>query len=153
MERYRHGMVNFLSHLGHVWVYASHKPELLTTSMMVSVGHAPDFGTKRYPLSLIAFNFFARVIIEEQECCVSYCDFLGFVWTFSCIKWVFNAVMCIIQIWTTCICSGAYKLVEKSNLLSLGARLGPMQEMGINVKHPATVTRPQTLIYVVFKFW
>jgi hypothetical protein len=37
---------NFLSHLGKVWVYASHKPELLTTSMMVpwwyvfvTVGH------------------------------------------------------------------------------------------------------------------
>ena len=35
MER-QHAVVKFLSHLGQVWVYASHKPELLTTSMMVS---------------------------------------------------------------------------------------------------------------------
>ena len=38
--------------------------------------------------------------------------FRGFVWTFLCINWVFNAFMCIIQIWTTCTCSSAYKLVE-----------------------------------------
>ena len=37
---------------------ASHKPELLTISMMVSVGNAPPLGTKRYPLFLIAFNIF-----------------------------------------------------------------------------------------------
>ena len=29
-------VVQILSHLGQVWVYASHNPELLTTSMMVS---------------------------------------------------------------------------------------------------------------------
>ena len=29
--------------------------------------------------------------------------------------------------------------------VSLVACLGPMQETGMNVKHPATVTRPQTL--------
>ena len=33
--------------------------------------------------------------------------------------------------------------------VSLGACLGPMQEMGIKLKHPATVTRPQTLRYLV----
>ena len=36
MERYQYAVVNFLSHLGKVWVYASHNLELLTTSMMVS---------------------------------------------------------------------------------------------------------------------
>ena len=149
---HQHGVVNFLSHLGQVWLYASHKPELLTTSMMVSVGNAPTLGTKRYPLPLIAFTFFSRVNIEQQECCVIFCDFSGFVWKLLCIKWVFSASMCIIQIWSTCTCSGAYKLVEKTNLWSLGACLGPMQEMGMNVKHPATVTRPQTLRYPVFKF-
>ena len=74
------------------------------------------FGTKRYPLPLIALKFFSCVNIEQQECCVNFCDFSGFVWTFLCINWVFNAFMCIIQIWTTCTCSTAYKLVEKSNL-------------------------------------
>ena len=152
MKRHQHAVVNFLSHLGQVWVYASRKPELLTTSMMVSVGDAPPLGTKRYPLPLIAFKILSRVNIEQQECCVNFCDFSGFVWTFLCIKWVFNAFMCIIQIWTTCACSSACKLVEKSNLWSLGAFLGPMQEMGMNVKHRTAVTRPQTLRCLVFKF-
>ena len=116
MERHQHAVVNFLSHLGQVWVYASHKPELLITSMMVSIGNIPPLGTRRYPLPLIAFKFFSHVNIEQQECCVNLCDFSGFVCTFLCINWVFNAFMCMIQIWTTCTCSSAYKLVEKSNL-------------------------------------
>ena len=81
-----------------------------------SVGNVQPFGTKWYPLPLIAFNFFSRVNIEQQECCVNFCDFSGFIWTFLCINWVFNAFMCIIQFRTTCTCSSAYKLVEKSNL-------------------------------------
>ena len=66
-----------LSHLGQVWGYASHKPELLTTSMMVFVGNAPTLGTKRYPLPLIAFKFFSRVNVEQHECCFIYCAFWG----------------------------------------------------------------------------
>ena len=81
-----------------------------------SVGNVPPLGTKLYPLPLIAFKFFSRVNIERQECCVNFCDFSGFVWTFLCINWVFNAFMCIIQIWTTCTCPSAYKLDEKSNM-------------------------------------
>ena len=37
----------------------------------------------------------------------------------------------------------------KIQICSLGCMLGPMQEMGMNVKHNATVTRPQTLRYLV----
>ena len=59
MERHQHAVVKFLSHLGQVWVYASHKLELLTTSMMVSVGTVSPFWTKRYPLPLPDFNFFS----------------------------------------------------------------------------------------------
>ena len=40
----------------------------------------------------------------------------------------------------------------KNKYVSLVACLGPMHEMGMNVKHPATVTRPQTLRYLVSKF-
>ena len=54
MERHQHAVVHILSHLGQVWEYASHKPELLTTSTMVSVGNVPPLGTKRYPLPVIA---------------------------------------------------------------------------------------------------
>src|SRR3990170_403650 len=86
MERHQHAVVKNLSHLGRVWVYASHKPELLTTSMMVSIGNVPPLGTKRYPLSLIAFKIFSCVNIEQQEYCVNFCDFLGFIWTLLCIN-------------------------------------------------------------------
>ena len=144
MERHQHAMVNFLSHFGQVWVYASHKPELLTTSMMVSVGNAPTLGTKRYPLPLIAFKLFSRVNIELQECCVIYCAFSGFLWTFLCITWVFNAFMCRIQIWTTYTCSSDINWL-KIKYVSLGACLGPMQEMGMNFKHQGTADCQQNI--------
>ena len=86
MEPHQHAVVKNLSHLGHVWGYASHKPMVLTTSLMVSVGNIPPLGMKRYPLPLVAFNFFSCVNLEQQECCVIFCDFLGFVWTFLCIN-------------------------------------------------------------------
>ena len=87
-----------------------------------SVGNVPPLGTKRLPLPLIAFTKISRVNIEQQECCMNFCDFSGFVWTFLCINWVFNAFMCIIQIWTTCTCSSAYKLVE-NQICVLGCML------------------------------
>jgi hypothetical protein len=77
MEQHQHAMVQILSHLGQVWVYASHKPELLTTSMGVSVGNVPPLWTKQYPLPLIAFNFFSCVNIEQQECCTNFLIFWG----------------------------------------------------------------------------
>ena len=105
----------FFSHLGQFWVYASHKPELLTTSMMVSVGNVcPTFGDETISIASYCFQNFSRVNIEQHECFVIFCDFSGFIWTFLCINWVFNAFMCIIQISTTCRCSNAPKLVEKS---------------------------------------
>ena len=112
MERHQHVVVIFLSHLGQVCGYVSHKPEFLRTSLMVSVGNVPPFWTKRYRLPLLDFNFFPSVNIEQHGCCVNFWDFSGFAWTFLYINWVFNAFMCIIQIWTTCTCSSAYKLVE-----------------------------------------
>ena len=108
-----HAMVKILSHLGQVRVYASHKPKLLTTSMMVFSRERPTFGDEMISIASYCFQVFSRVNIEQQECCV---NFLGFVWTFLCINWVFNAFMCIIQIWTTCACSNALRLVEKSHV-------------------------------------
>ena len=99
----------------------------------------PTFGDETISTASYCFQIFSSVNIEQQECCVNFCDFLGFVWTFLCINRVFNAFMCIIQIWTTCTCSSAYKLVEKIKSVSLGACLGPMQEMGMNFKHQGTV--------------
>ena len=83
MERHKHVVVKKLSHLGQVWVHASHKPELLTTSLMVSVGNVrPTFGYETISIASYCFQKISRVNIEQQECCVIFCDFLGFVWTF-----------------------------------------------------------------------
>ena len=77
MERHQHAVVQILSHLGKFRVYASHKPELLTTSMMVFGRERPTFGDETISLPLIAFKFFSRVNMEQQECCVNFCDFWG----------------------------------------------------------------------------
>ena len=99
MERHQHAVVKFLSHLGQVWLYASHKPELLTTSMMVFGRQCPTIGDETISIASYCFQFFSGINIKQQECCVNFCDFSGFVWTFLCMNWVFNSYMCIIQIW------------------------------------------------------
>ena len=78
----------------------------------------PTFGDETISIASYCFQIFSRVNIEQQECYVNFWDFSGFVWTFLCINWVFNAFKFIIQIWTTCTCSNAYELVENSNLCS-----------------------------------
>ena len=82
MEWYQHVVVQILSHLGQVWVYASHKPELFTTSMMVFGRERPTFGDVTISIASYCFHIFSRVNIEQQECCVNFWDFSGFVWTF-----------------------------------------------------------------------
>ena len=86
MERHQHAMVKILSHLGQVCVYASHKPELLTTSMMDFGRERPTFGDETISIASYFFQKISRVSIEQQECCVNFCDFSGFVWTFLCIN-------------------------------------------------------------------
>ena len=86
MERHQHAVVQILSHLGQVWVYASHKPELLATSMMVFGRESPTFGDETISIASYCFEVFSRVNIEQQECCVNFSDFPGFVWTFLCIN-------------------------------------------------------------------
>ena len=78
-----------------------------------SLGNVPPLGMKRYPLPLISFNFFSRVNIEQQECCVNFCDLFGHFYALTEFSMHF---MCIIQIWTTSTCSNALKLVEKSHV-------------------------------------
>ena len=86
MERHQHAMVQILSHLGQVWVYASHKLEPLTTSMMVFGRERPTFVDETIYIASYCFQIFSRVNIEQQECCVIFCDFLGFVCIFLCIN-------------------------------------------------------------------
>ena len=73
----------------------------------------PTFGDET--ISIASYCFQNNFSCQHRTTGVL-CDFSGFVWTFLCINWVFNAFICIIQIWTTCTCSSAYKLVEKSNM-------------------------------------
>ena len=115
MERHQHVVVQILSHLGQVWVYASHKPELLTTSMMVFGWERPTFGDELISITSYCFQIFSRVNIKQRSVVWFFVIFRGSFGHFLCINWVFNAFMCIIQIWTTCTRFSAYKLVEKSN--------------------------------------
>ena len=86
MERHQHVVVQFFPHLGQVWVYASHKPELLTTSMIVFGRERPIFVDETISIASYCFQIYSRVNIEQQECCVNFWDFSGFVWTFLCIN-------------------------------------------------------------------
>ena len=152
MEWHQHAVVNFLSHLGQVWVYASDKPELLTTSMMVFGRERPPFGDETISIASYCFQFFSHVNIEQQECCVNFCVFSGFVWTCLCINWVINAFMCIIQIWTTCTCSSAYKLVEKSNMCPWVHAYVPCKKWEWISNTMAPMITGKTLRCLVFKF-
>ena len=58
MERHQHAVVQILSHLGQVWVYASHKPELLTTSMMVFGRERPTIRDKTISIASYSFQVF-----------------------------------------------------------------------------------------------
>ena len=86
MEWHQHAVVQILSHLGQVWVYASQKPELLTTSMMVFGRERPTFGDETISIASYCFQKNSRLNIEQQECCVNFWEFSGFVWTFLCIN-------------------------------------------------------------------
>ena len=115
MERHQHAVVKFLSHLGQVWVYASHKRELLTTSMMVSVGNVPPLGTKRYPLRLIASKKFLVQHRTTGVLCLIL-EFFGVRLDIYTLTGFSRHFMCIIQICTTSTCSNALKLLEKSHV-------------------------------------
>ena len=65
MERNQHAVVKVLCHLGQVWVYASHKPELLTTSMMVFGRERPTFVDKTISIASYCFQIFYRVNVEQ----------------------------------------------------------------------------------------
>ena len=114
MERHQHAVVKILSHLGQAGIYnfsqtrASHnKPHGYGRGRLTFLDET-IFVTSSW------FQFFFSDNIEQHECCVNFWNLSGFIWTFVCINWPFNAFMCIIQIWTTCTCSSAYKFVENS---------------------------------------
>ena len=145
MERHQHVVVIFFpiwSRFGYMFLT---NRSFSQQAWWFSVGNVPPLGTKRYPLALIAFKFLSRVNIEQHACCVNFCDFSGFVWTCLCINWIFHEFyvhnsnlnyMHMLQ----CIWIG-----WKIKSVSLGACLGPMQEMGMNFKNRGTVDCRQNI--------
>ena len=81
MEQHQHAVVHILSHLGQVWVYSSHKPELLTTSTMVFDRERPTFADETISIASCFFQFFSRANIEQQECCVIFRGPFGLFYT------------------------------------------------------------------------
>ena len=74
MEWHRHAMVKNSSHLGQVWVYASHQPELLTTSMMVFGRERPTFGDEMISIASYCFQVFFSC---QHGTTGVLCEFLG----------------------------------------------------------------------------
>ena len=80
MERHQHAVVKNLSHLGQVWVYDSHNKHDGFDR------ERPTFGDETISIASYCFQKISRVNIEQEECCVNFWDFLGFVWIFLCIN-------------------------------------------------------------------
>ena len=112
----------------------------------------PTFGDETISIASCCFQFFSSVNIEQQGCCVNFCDSVGVVWICLCVNWVFNAFKCIIQIWTTCTCSSAYKLVEKSNMCPEVHASVPCKKWEWISNTGAPLIAGKTLRYLVFKF-
>ena len=58
---------------------------------MVFGRERPTFGDETIYVAYYCFQKISSVNIEKQECCVMFWNFLGFVWTFLYINWVFYA--------------------------------------------------------------
>ena len=116
MERHQHAVVQIMSHFGAGLGICFSQTRASHNKHDGFGREHPTFGDETISIASYCFQIFSHVNIEQQDCCVNFCDFSGFVWTLLCINWVFIAFMCVIQIRTTCTCSGAYKLVEKSNM-------------------------------------
>ena len=82
----------------------------------------PTFGDETRSIASYCFQFFFSC---QHRTTGVLCELLWFFRVcldILCINWVLNAFMCIIQIWTTCTCSSAYKLVE-TQICVLGCML------------------------------
>ena len=152
MERHQHAVVKkfvpFVAGLGICFsqTRASHnKPDGFGRE-------CPTFGDEMISIASYCFQKISSVNIEQQECCVNFCDFSGFVCIFLCISWVFDAFMWIIKIWTTCTCSSAYKLVAKSNLCPWVHAYVPCKKWEWISNTRALLIADKTLRCLVFKF-
>ena len=99
MERHKHVVVQILSYLGQVWVYAFHKPELLTPSMMVFGKELPTFVDETIPIASYCFQIFFSC---QHRTTGVLCEFLvifrGSFGHFYALSEFSMHFMCIIQI-------------------------------------------------------
>ena len=95
---------------------SSHKPKVLTTSLKVSIGNVPPLGMKRYPLPLIAFKKILVSTLNNWSVVFNVGIVRGSFGHFYTLSGFSRHFMSIIQILTTCTCSSAYKLIEKTNM-------------------------------------
>ena len=63
--------------------------KLLTRSLMVPLGKRDTFVDKTIFVASSSFHFFPGVNIKQQECRVNIWIFLGIVWTFLYVNWIF----------------------------------------------------------------
>ena len=88
MERHQHAVVNFAPFGAGLGICFS--------QTRASHNKRDGFGRERatfedemISVASYCFQKISSVNIEQQECCVEFWNFLGFVWTFLYINWVF----------------------------------------------------------------
>ena len=109
--------------MGQVWVYASHKQELVTTSMMFFSRERPTFCDEMISIASCSFQIFLSCQHRTTGVlCEFFSIFRGSFGHFYALTEFSTHFMCIIQISTTCTCSSAYKLV-KNQICVLGCML------------------------------
>ena len=151
MERHQHAVVQILSHLGQVCIYASHKPELLTTSMMVFGSKRPTFGDKMIYIASYWFQFFFSCQHKTIGVLCEFYDFWGLFGHFYTLTGFPRHFMRIIQIWTTCTFSSAYKLVE-NHICVLGCMLRSHARNGNEFHTPCPRHSAANIEIPCFKF-
>ena len=99
MDRRQHAVVQILCHLGQDLVYASHKPELLTTSMMAFGREHPTFADETISIATYCFQIF---FLCQHRTTGVFCEFFVIVWGsfghFYALTEFSMHLMCIIQI-------------------------------------------------------
>ena len=91
MERHQHAVVKYLSQLGQVRVYICFSQTRASHNKHDGFDRErPTFGDETISIASYCFQKISSVNIEQQLCCVKFWNFLGLVWTFLYINWVFE---------------------------------------------------------------
>ena len=86
MEWHQHAMVNFFVPFGAGLGIGFSQTRASHNKHDGFGRELPTLGDEAISIASYCFQFFSRVNIEQQECCVIFCDFSGFVWTCLCIN-------------------------------------------------------------------